>query len=279
MRHQQKERPEGASLGTWLPWPLIFGPSIGPSIHHWFTIESPHEARSILALRNLAASFSCRTWYEWHQWQRNMPIISNYGHYILNVLVIHAGWQQFLLGQQQDHHSGPPLLILWLSCLPEDALVSRAFKKSSKPLTHVGSKSIDGLRSMPPDAEKEGAGGWGGLGAMVKTWVNDQSLGIVINPFIGNDIFTHYKDSHGWPGAPYPMISHGFYDHRSSASGEAKIDFECEPWPSFPQARDLCQQLLAFQPEAGPKPRGVGKPETGPWWRVWMSSMTFSGGY
>eukprot|EP00435_Cladocopium_sp_Y103_P038940 s2533_g10.t1 len=29
----------------------------------------------------------------------------------------------------------------------------------------------------------------------------------------------------------------------------AKIDFECEPWPSFPQARDLCQQLLAFQPE------------------------------
>jgi len=50
---------------------------------------------------------------------------------------------------------------------------------------------------MPPDAEKEGAGGWGGLGAMVKTWVNDQSLGIVINPFIGNDIFTHYKDSHG----------------------------------------------------------------------------------
>ncbi|CAJ1351657.1 unnamed protein product [Effrenium voratum] len=29
----------------------------------------------------------------------------------------------------------------------------------------------------------------------------------------------------------------------------ANIDFECEPWPSFPQARDLCQQLLAFQPE------------------------------
>lgn len=26
------------------------------------------------------------------------------------------------------------------------------------------------------------------------------------------------------------------------------IDFECEPWPSFPQARDLCQQLLAFSP-------------------------------
>lgn len=29
----------------------------------------------------------------------------------------------------------------------------------------------------------------------------------------------------------------------------AKIDFDCDPWPSFPQARDLCQQLLAFQPE------------------------------
>lgn len=28
------------------------------------------------------------------------------------------------------------------------------------------------------------------------------------------------------------------------------IDFESEPWPSFPQARDLCQQLLAFEPEA-----------------------------
>jgi len=28
----------------------------------------------------------------------------------------------------------------------------------------------------------------------------------------------------------------------------ASIDFECEPWPSFPQARDLCQQLLAFSP-------------------------------
>jgi hypothetical protein len=46
---------------------------------------------------------------------------------------------------------------------------------------------------------KRGAGGWGGLGAMVKTWVNDQSLGIVINPFIGNDIFVHpfFVDSHG----------------------------------------------------------------------------------
>jgi len=31
---------------------------------------------------------------------------------------------------------------------------------------------------------------------------------------------------------------------------DAEIDFECEPWPSFPQARDLCQQLLAFTPEA-----------------------------
>lgn len=28
----------------------------------------------------------------------------------------------------------------------------------------------------------------------------------------------------------------------------AEIDFECEPWPSFPQARDLCQRLLAFSP-------------------------------
>lgn len=26
------------------------------------------------------------------------------------------------------------------------------------------------------------------------------------------------------------------------------IDFDCEPWPSFPQARDLCQSLLAFSP-------------------------------
>uniref|UniRef100_A0A7S1F2X5 Protein kinase domain-containing protein n=1 Tax=Noctiluca scintillans TaxID=2966 RepID=A0A7S1F2X5_NOCSC len=26
------------------------------------------------------------------------------------------------------------------------------------------------------------------------------------------------------------------------------IDFQCEPWPSFPQAQDLCQQLLAFNP-------------------------------
>jgi len=29
---------------------------------------------------------------------------------------------------------------------------------------------------------------------------------------------------------------------------DAYIDFECEPWPQFPQARDLCQQLLAFEP-------------------------------
>jgi len=28
----------------------------------------------------------------------------------------------------------------------------------------------------------------------------------------------------------------------------AKIDWECEPWPTFPQARDLCQKLLAFAP-------------------------------
>lgn len=29
---------------------------------------------------------------------------------------------------------------------------------------------------------------------------------------------------------------------------DAQVDFLCEPWPSFPQARDLCQQLLAFSP-------------------------------
>ncbi|CAK8994441.1 Probable ubiquitin-conjugating enzyme E2 7 (E2 ubiquitin-conjugating enzyme 7) (Ubiquitin carrier protein 7) (Ubiquitin-protein ligase 7) [Durusdinium trenchii] len=34
----------------------------------------------------------------------------------------------------------------------------------------------------------------------------------------------------------------------------AKIDFDCDPWPSFPQARDLCQQLLAFQPEESKEP-------------------------
>lgn len=27
-----------------------------------------------------------------------------------------------------------------------------------------------------------------------------------------------------------------------------EIDFNCEPWPSFPQARDLCKNLLAFSP-------------------------------
>lgn len=27
-----------------------------------------------------------------------------------------------------------------------------------------------------------------------------------------------------------------------------QIDFQCEPWGNFPQARDLCQQLLAFSP-------------------------------
>lgn len=26
------------------------------------------------------------------------------------------------------------------------------------------------------------------------------------------------------------------------------IDFECEPWPMFPQAKDLCEKLLAFNP-------------------------------
>jgi serine/threonine protein kinase len=29
----------------------------------------------------------------------------------------------------------------------------------------------------------------------------------------------------------------------------AQIDFDCDPWTSVPQARDLCQQLLAFSPE------------------------------
>jgi len=28
----------------------------------------------------------------------------------------------------------------------------------------------------------------------------------------------------------------------------AHIDFDCDPWSSFPQARDLCQSLLAFSP-------------------------------
>lgn len=28
----------------------------------------------------------------------------------------------------------------------------------------------------------------------------------------------------------------------------AEIDFDCEPWPCFPQARDLCKSLLAFSP-------------------------------
>lgn len=28
----------------------------------------------------------------------------------------------------------------------------------------------------------------------------------------------------------------------------AAIDFDCAPWPDFPQARDLCQLLLAFDP-------------------------------
>ena len=28
-----------------------------------------------------------------------------------------------------------------------------------------------------------------------------------------------------------------------------QIDWECPPWPDFPMARDLCQKLLAFEPE------------------------------
>jgi len=27
-----------------------------------------------------------------------------------------------------------------------------------------------------------------------------------------------------------------------------ELDFECEPWPMFPKARDLCEKLLAFNP-------------------------------
>merc|ERR1711957_632453 len=34
------------------------------------------------------------------------------------------------------------------------------------------------------------------------------------------------------------------YDNLKSAV----IDFDDEPWPSFPQARDLCKMLLAFNP-------------------------------
>jgi hypothetical protein len=30
---------------------------------------------------------------------------------------------------------------------------------------------------------------------------------------------------------------------------KAKIDWDCPPWPQFPAARDLCQQLLAVDPE------------------------------
>mmetsp|Transcript_33879 Transcript_33879/g.79219 ORF Transcript_33879/g.79219 Transcript_33879/m.79219 type:complete len:373 (+) Transcript_33879:64-1182(+) len=30
--------------------------------------------------------------------------------------------------------------------------------------------------------------------------------------------------------------------------GKVEIDFDCEPWPSFPMARDLCKQLLAWDP-------------------------------
>lgn len=32
------------------------------------------------------------------------------------------------------------------------------------------------------------------------------------------------------------------------ALSHVAIDFDCEPWPMFPKARDLCQMLLAFDP-------------------------------
>jgi serine/threonine protein kinase len=41
------------------------------------------------------------------------------------------------------------------------------------------------------------------------------------------------------------------------------IDWDMEPWPAFPQARDLCQQLLAFEPEH--RPSSVGEALAHPW--------------
>lgn len=41
------------------------------------------------------------------------------------------------------------------------------------------------------------------------------------------------------------------------------IDWDMEPWPAFPEARDLCQQLLAFEPEQ--RPSSVDQALTHPW--------------
>jgi len=45
----------------------------------------------------------------------------------------------------------------------------------------------------------------------------------------------------------------------------AKIDFECPPWPDFPQARDLCASLLAFDP--GDRSPGAREALNHPWLR------------
>jgi len=39
---------------------------------------------------------------------------------------------------------------------------------------------------------------------------------------------------------------------------DSKVDWACEPWPAFPQARSLCEQLLAFDPgERSPSARAA----------------------
>jgi len=39
---------------------------------------------------------------------------------------------------------------------------------------------------------------------------------------------------------------------------DSEVDWECEPWPAFPQARSLCEQLLAFDPgERSPSARAA----------------------
>jgi len=58
-------------------------------------------------------------------------------------------------------------------------------------------------------------------------------------PF-GNDVFG--EDPSDTRCGSNPMNE--LYDKLQGAH----IDFDCEPWPSFPQARDLCQNLLAFSP-------------------------------
>jgi len=46
---------------------------------------------------------------------------------------------------------------------------------------------------------------------------------------------------------------------------DAKIDFDCAPWPDFPQARDLCASLLAFDP--GDRSPGAKEALNHPWLR------------